>query len=644
MLGKRKTLSKFQDLTLSDLVNDIKNISMSDASQISQKLLNYQSNISNYLQNNPKDANDHQLITEILACTEKLNDIDANQIIENFTNELQIGSRNPLWIASCALTYERVQNYIMVFYIYQNAFDQHIDPPFLKDQYNKFITRMNKRLTSVVKLDLGILNRIQYSWRAGKLVTTKDGRHVEPEIDVLGIIGISDHNKTIENSFSMIRTEKPAYDANLLLSTDGTTRSFIEARLANIGIDFVRQRKEKEMKAQPRVPLRQISPRGEPKQNESIIKLPSRTKGNKSTSVSSGESAITERKPLSIIKSSFIAHEISPDDDNERHTERLNNEQFLQSLRQKTPRIFPTDDDDDDEPKPEKRRPLAPISSSTSSSASSSTTKGILKRGDSKATNMSPSRVKIQGSPVKAVKNNFTRGEKINADGLMLEVKDKLGTKSYLCEAEDCRKFFVKISQVNKILRELEHKELFSIPEPRYETYFLVPYLQIPLKRVIDVISKKTVVDQSVALFFLLHLTRILFALESANSHHGDLSTDSFMYRLPNSELRAFDDREGWEECGLCLTKCDGISHGRDLDERKKALEIFLKISKIDPSKMEMPKRWNKEIWTMAVSALSNKPGAPSLKSIEAKVLTFLIEKGDSVKSQIARINIELLQ
>lgn len=583
--------------------------------EIYENLLRYQEKLSTIFQNNEKDANSNELITSIITCSESLNDEQANSIFETYSQCANIGMKNPLWIASYALTYERVQNYIPVFQIYQSAFNNQIEPPFLKDQYSKFISRMQKRLSQVVKFDLGMYNNIKYTWRAGNVIAMENGRRTDPEIDIVTILGMNKLNKTTD-SFSTMKTERPAYDANLLLSTDGTSRSFVEARLADMGIDFVRLRKEKERKAQPRIPLQPISPKSESKPTETVFRLPSRTKG-KSSFLAQEEGSVPERKPLQVIKSSFLTNEADPDEFN--------------PFRQQ-----------DEEIHKEKRRPLAPISSSPTIAPPSTTrTRGILKRGDSKGS-ISPSRVKIQGSPHKGAKSSFNIGERVNADDLEIEVLEQIGNNSYVCSSVDGRKYFVKICQMNSLLREIDHKELFSIPEPRYETYFLVPFLNIPFSKVVSIItSKKT--DQTVAFFFLMQLCRILFSLESANIHHGSIAIENIMYRIPDAELRAFDDGEEWAGCGLTLTKCDKISKGKIEEERKSALEIFLQIANGNAKKTDMPKRWNKEIWEMAISVLSLSNNTPSIKALEGKILTFLIEKGETVKSQISRINVSLL-
>lgn len=206
----------------------------------------------NYLNN----SNDVNLIISIISFSSLLDHQSALEVLSSCYNN-GIGKYHSLIYVSLGLTYESLNNFISALDNYETGKNIGAEPlVFLEMKYKEFKSRMIQRFEQN-SFYLGTLDNNDYYFDNGVVICKNldSNKIINPKYNIINLVGyninmISQsplHSLNTSNISNKNERYQPGYDPSLLLSEDGTERSFEEARLQAIGIDFVSQRAQKEI-------------------------------------------------------------------------------------------------------------------------------------------------------------------------------------------------------------------------------------------------------------------------------------------------------------------------------------------------------------------------------------------------------------
>ena len=572
-------------------------------------------------------------------------DFRANELMLAFT-EKGVGNRNPLWIASLALTFERIRNYVAAFDVYESNI-QNTTSPFFIDKYKDFKERVEIKLKDNEVFDLGVLNDVSYKWINGNITATnRSGLNVAPEIDILSILNMKTAK---QNTGEIIETkkkiqEKAAYDSTLIFKYG----SFIEARLELTHQEPYKPiQLPKKTPASKRKPLSLIS-RSETKSE--TITAEDEFDNRSPILKSSLKPNTRKRVPLSTISRSTYDDE----DENPESRPILKNRKPLQQLN--SPKSLLNDEDDgniESRPILKNRKPLQQINSPKPllnddddlvpilKPKSNDKPVSILKPPNSPRNTNSPASRSVKIDTGKQKRTIFAIGDEFSAGtDIRLTVVDKKGEHSYICTCDaDPEPFVLKINPMPSFLRNIQYKERFLLQDSHFQLYFITPLIKYNFSQVIDELRKRKFVDELLVVFFLFELNRILISLERLHCVHGNITIDNLLYNISSEVLPAFDDSFPWKETGLMLSNCDKIIESRGND-RKSVKAIICTLINGNPDNETIPKRWSEDFWINVFKTLSN-PRQP-LTNIESSSNAMLREQGTTLRSRVSRINVSL--
>ena len=566
------------------------------------------------LANSPRVA---QKLIKFAYCLD--DDKKINKLMKDFS-EKGIGSRNPLWIASLALTYERVKEYVQAFNVYESNLEECVSKSaFAKSKYSDFKQRIEAKLRCNQTFNLGQLNGLRYTWNNGRIECRAPIGPVEPEIDILAILNFKSNESGYRSTQNKKEFDKPEYDPNLIAMHG----SFIEARIAMIKEKSEKMDQDEEIKLPKKSPITRNNKR-------KPLAVLSRKESQPS-------SYFDDEEPAPILKKKKKISLNPPPDADDFFAPETEDEPKLKPKRKPLAplsRSTITQDDEDDGamPIPLKHRKMNPVPLITDEKP-----KSILRvPGSPRA---SPSRVRIAsgGTPRRT---SFAVGDVFSIGSCRMTVKSKKDEHSFICSVDTIPdEFILKITPAPSCLSRLKYKERFSLPDMRFDAYFVTLYIKYEFSSLIDIMFKKKT-EELVVMFFLFELNRMLISLEDIKCSHGGICIENLAYSIPNGQLGSFNDNEDWKSTGLVLTNCDKVKESKGSD-REDVKKIICYLINKDPANTSLPKVWeHKDFWNLAFKVLSNH--SMQLNQIEIRANQILREKGAAIKSRISRLHIEL--
>jgi len=216
-------------------------------SQKQEEWIGVHNDLAHFASISEETANDNSIVKTLVTFAAGFDDDICLGILEGFS-EQGIGTKHSLWISSLALMYERMKNYIKSIFCFLNGLRIDAQPlGYLESKFKEFKKRMKDRMNTLKQFMLGNHNDIIYTFENGLISSTKKGKPIDPEIDIFEVIGYN-INQPTPQSFSKSMKELPGYNPSLLLTKEGIERTFAEARLDFLGVDFVKQRIDKQKK------------------------------------------------------------------------------------------------------------------------------------------------------------------------------------------------------------------------------------------------------------------------------------------------------------------------------------------------------------------------------------------------------------
>lgn len=581
------------------------------------------SDFADFIQKNDSYANNSDLIKAIYQFGQQFDSDELISIIMR-CREQGIGYNHSLFSVNSAIYYERNRNYISALNEFQEGFERNVEPiGFLEVSFEKFKNRMNLRLQSNDKLELGVLEGIKYTFNGGiasKTFQTND--YAVPKYDILRILEfkpelmydqiksrpkITKNNNVPRNENDSMKRPEPYNKSNVLSPKLGP---------ANGGhVSHNSQSKSNNR--------RDISA------TNSFSPIPNRFNTKKNESLDASLNMDSAPRPY---KSNLLKSKPPP---------KAVAEHKNDSIKFKEPESVNMDEEDDD--------PIPYIFDQPAQS--------ILKKPiKSESKNASRSGVSF-GSFVDSPKPNVHRiptpttvrtlkvGDDIITPSFSAHILEKLGSRTFRVN-RDVEEFIVKQITDDLPIFQPSNPELFALPIPEIQEYFVVPYISDYHFQQVMGICQQTKDKEGTCLFYTLQLVRIVRNLEEANFQCGDL-LDNLLFKPSSAELGPFDDSGDWLNFGIILIGCDKLTMKSTNADRKSIAAIFQSMAlgtKYNGSTPACPRNWNSEIWKLVFETLNSND---SLMQLENSISEYLKNESQKHPYRLRRlvsiINMKLL-